>query len=244
MQIRFSRRAQRKPLELLQALIAFGATEVGAGVLADALWPDSEGDAGYHSLESALYRLRRLLGAPDAISMVNGMLSLDRRQFWVDVWELERGLRSAQSDKDLAPRLMRARQLYRGHFLEHEIEKTWALQRRQAIRSEYLGCIRDAAHAYESRRLWREAALVYQSGLDLDMLAEDLYRGLMVCHWRLGEHCEAVRAYRSCRELLMRFLGATPSEKTEAVFQSIRQSLSPQCPPVSTAGVPAARLPG
>ena len=64
--IRFSRRQQRKPLELLQALIAFGGTEVGVGKLTDALWPDSEGDAGYHALESTLYSgfFRQLLGAP------------------------------------------------------------------------------------------------------------------------------------------------------------------------------------
>jgi len=59
----------RKPQELLQALIAFGGTEVSAGVLIDALWPDSEGDAAYHALESALYRLRQLLGARDAVRM-------------------------------------------------------------------------------------------------------------------------------------------------------------------------------
>jgi hypothetical protein len=35
-------------------VIAFGATEVPARALIDALWPDSEGDAGYHALESAL----------------------------------------------------------------------------------------------------------------------------------------------------------------------------------------------
>jgi DNA-binding SARP family transcriptional activator len=244
MPIRFSRRAQRKPLELLQALIAFGGTEVGAGVLADALWPDAEGDAGYHSLESALYRLRRLLGAPDTVSMVNGRLSLDRRQFWVDVWELERELQGGQSDTDLLARLLRARQLYHGHFLEHEIEKNWALQRRQAIRTQYLGCLRDAARTYESQRLWREAASVYQSGLDLDMLAEDLYRGLMVCHWQLGEHSEAVRAYRRCRELLMRFLGAPPSERTEATYQTVRQSPSSTSPPVAPSSLPGARLPG
>ena len=87
--VRFSRRAQRKPLELLQALIAFGATDVPARALIDALWPDSEGDAGYHALESALYRLRQLLGAPDALRMASSRLSLDRSQFWVDMWELE-----------------------------------------------------------------------------------------------------------------------------------------------------------
>jgi hypothetical protein len=55
----------RKPQELLQDLIAFSGTEVGAAVLIDAPWPDSEGDAAYHALESALYRLPQLLGARD-----------------------------------------------------------------------------------------------------------------------------------------------------------------------------------
>jgi hypothetical protein len=51
----------RKPRELLQALIAFGGTDVSASVLIDALWPDSEGDAAYHALESGLDRRRQLL---------------------------------------------------------------------------------------------------------------------------------------------------------------------------------------
>src|SRR5260370_35117437 len=51
----------RKPQELLQALIAFGGTEGGAGVLSDALWPDSEGGAAYPALKMALYRLPQRL---------------------------------------------------------------------------------------------------------------------------------------------------------------------------------------
>src|SRR5271154_1424894 len=71
-------RRLRKPQELLQALIALGGAEVSAGVLIDALWPDSEGDAAYHSLESALYRLRQLLGVRDAVRMEGGAVSLNR----------------------------------------------------------------------------------------------------------------------------------------------------------------------
>jgi hypothetical protein len=66
----------RKPQELLQALVAFGGTEVSAGVLIDALWPNSEGDAAYHALESALHRSRQLLGARDAVRMDGGKVSL------------------------------------------------------------------------------------------------------------------------------------------------------------------------
>jgi len=232
--IRFAGRTQRKPFELLQALIAFGGTEVGAGTLTDALWPDSDGDAGYHALESALYRLRQLLGAPDAVRMVGGKLSLDRRQFWVDMWELERELHSGnRSDADTAARLGRARRLYEGHFLEREGEKPWVLKTRQALRDRVLRCVRDAARSHESRRSWHEAVRVYQGGLELDSLAEDLYRGLMICYRELGDHSEALQVYRRCRELLNRFLGLAPSAKTQAIYQSVMQSAASSAGPCS-----------
>src|SRR6202034_1620217 len=82
----------RKPQELLQALIAFGGSEVSAGVLTDALWPESEGDAAYHALESALYRLRQLLGARDALRVEGGKVSMNREQLWVDMWEFKEEL--------------------------------------------------------------------------------------------------------------------------------------------------------
>src|SRR5258708_39984330 len=68
----------RKPRELLQALVAFGGTEVGAGLVIDALGQDSEGVAAYHALESALYRLRQLLGARDAVPMKVARISMTR----------------------------------------------------------------------------------------------------------------------------------------------------------------------
>src|SRR6266853_4766853 len=116
----------RKPQELLQALVAFGGTEVSAGVLIDALWPDSEGDAAYHALESTLYRLRQLLGAPDAVRMAGSKISLDRNQFWVDMWEFEQELQRPRDDATSpAERIGRIQQLYKGHFLEHGSEKPW-----------------------------------------------------------------------------------------------------------------------
>jgi DNA-binding SARP family transcriptional activator len=228
--IRFSRRAQRKPLELLQALIAFGATEVPARALIDALWPDSEGDAGYHALESALYRLRQLLGTPDALRMASSRLSLDRSQFWVDMWEFEDELRNnrrTETEPNHPVRVDRIRQLYEGHFLEHETDKPWALKARQTLRDRFLRYMRDTARVYESRNLWQEAATVYQSGLELDSLSEDLYRGLMVCHRELGDHSEALHAYRRCRELLTKFLGVPPNAKTQAVYFSVRERAVP-----------------
>jgi LuxR family maltose regulon positive regulatory protein len=212
----------RKPQELLQALIAFGGTEVAAGVLIDALWPDSEGDAAYHALESALYRLRHLLGARDAVLMEGGKLSLNRDQLWVDMWEFEEELQPPSEASDIE-RVGRLRRLYKGHFLQHETEKPWVLKARQELRDRWLRAIRDAAHACEGARRWEDAATLYRSGIELDSLNEGLYRGLMLCHRELGDLGEAVQAYRRCRELLTRFLGIAPNAKTQALYHSVRE---------------------
>jgi LuxR family transcriptional regulator, maltose regulon positive regulatory protein len=214
----------RKPLELLQALIAFGGTEVSADVLIDALWPDSEGDAAYHALESALYRLRQLLGARDAVRMEGGKASLNRDQLWVDMWEFEEELqRPRDPQAGGIERIGRLRLLYLGHFLQRETERPWILKARQELRDRMLRAIRDAARECEHARRWEDAANLYRSGIELDSLDEGLYRGLMLCHQELGDHSEALQAYRRCRELLTRFLGIPPNAKTQALYLSVRE---------------------
>ncbi|HHH38957.1 MAG TPA: hypothetical protein ENK50_05215 [Sedimenticola sp.] len=44
-----------RPWELLRALVALGGREVDKSLLADALWPDAEGDAAQHAFETTLY---------------------------------------------------------------------------------------------------------------------------------------------------------------------------------------------
>ena len=213
----------RQPQELLQALIAFGGTKVSAGVLTDALWPDSEGDCAYHSLESALYRLRQLLGTRDAVRMEGGKVSLNRDQLWVDMWEFEDELRRPHPGANEIERVGRLRALYQGHFLQHEAEKLWVLEVRQELRDRLLRAIRDAARGLEHSRRWEDAASLYRSGIELDSLNESLYRGLMLCHQQLGDHSEALLVYGRCRESLTRFLGILPNAKTQALYHSVRE---------------------
>ena len=67
--LEFSGKAQRKPLELLMALVAFGGREVSERQLTEALWPDAEGDAAHQACAVALHRLRKLLGHDAAITL-------------------------------------------------------------------------------------------------------------------------------------------------------------------------------
>jgi LuxR family maltose regulon positive regulatory protein len=214
----------RKPQEVLQALIAFGGTEVSAGVLIDALWPDSEGDAAYHALETALYRLRQLLGARDAVRMVRGKVSLSRDQLWIDMWQLEEELRHLHGPKaNDIERIGCLRGLYAGHFLQNEAETPWILKARHELRDSLLRAIRDAARECEYAHRWEDAVNLYRSAIEIDSLNEGLYRGLMLCHQQLGDYSEALQAYGRCRELLKNFLGVPPNEKTQTLYHIVRE---------------------
>jgi len=78
------RRAPPRQLQLLQALVALGETSAAETKLADALWPDAEGDASLHALETTLYRLRRSFGK-DAIRVCGRQVGLNHSLWWVDL---------------------------------------------------------------------------------------------------------------------------------------------------------------
>jgi LuxR family maltose regulon positive regulatory protein len=214
----------RKPQEVLQALIAFGGTEVSVGQLIDALWPESDGDAAYHALETALYRLRQLLGSRDAVRMQRGKVSLSRDHFWTDMWQVEEELQHLHGpEASDIERIGRLRHLYQGHFLQNEAEKPWILKTRREVRDSLLRAIRDAARKCEHACRWEDAVSLYRSAIEIDSLNEGLYRELMLCHQQLGDHSEALQAYGRCRELLKHFLGVQPNEKTQALYHSVRE---------------------
>jgi LuxR family transcriptional regulator, maltose regulon positive regulatory protein len=140
------------------------------------------------------------------------------------MWEFEQVLQHLHHAKaDDMERIGRLRGLYQGHFLQDETEKPWVLRARQELRDRLLRVIRDAARRCEHAHRWEDAANLYRSGIELDSLNEGLYRGLMLCHQELGDHSEALHAYRRCRELLMRFLGIPPNAKTQALYHSVRE---------------------
>jgi hypothetical protein len=87
--LRHETKAPRRPLELLQALIAHGG-RAPVNWLIDALWPQAEGDHAQDAFEVALRRLRRLLVHGDALRLSAGELAIEPALVWVDV--LHRGV--------------------------------------------------------------------------------------------------------------------------------------------------------
>ncbi|MCW5620602.1 MAG: winged helix-turn-helix domain-containing protein [Burkholderiales bacterium] len=217
-QLSFDRKAPRKTLALLQALIAFGGLEVAEERLLDALWPDDDGDAAHRSLTQALHRLRKLLGDSAVIRQSASKLSLDLQRCWIDALAFERLL---DADEDSGQGIRRAIDLYRGPFLMHEDGYGWAVAARERLRACFIDSVEKLAAQKEQSMDFEGAIDAYRRGLAADELVEPFYQGLMRCYRRLDRRSDAARAYQRLRQKLFIVLGTQPSAATERIYREL-----------------------
>lgn len=232
--LRFTRKAQMKPLVMLKMLIAFGGRNVKKERLSDSLWPDSDGDVAENVFTTTLHRLRKLLGCADALQLNAGCLTLDPKHCWVDCWKFERICRRAEiawenasSEAGVATAIdlsMQAMELYKGPFLNEEMTDWWTVLARERLRSKYLRAVGRLGHYWESTHNYEKAVTCFQKSLEVDGLDEEFYRRLIACYYRLGERGKALLTYRRCRKALITNLGVEPSEETEILRKTIEES--------------------
>jgi DNA-binding SARP family transcriptional activator len=218
----FTGKAQRRPLDLLMALISLGGQNVGEGRLAEAVWSDAEADAAHVAFTAALARLRKLLGSDDALALSQNQLSLAPEKVWVDATAFERALAGA-ADVDTTIRTL---SLYRGAFLAED-GGPWALAMRERLRARFLAAVDALSERLVRERAFDGAIELLERGLTADPLAEELYRRLMRCHAALGRRAEALSAYRRCERVLSAELGIAPGPRTRTLFEAVRENKTP-----------------
>jgi DNA-binding SARP family transcriptional activator len=230
--VRQAGKPQKRPLELLKALVAQGPAGAAGLSLAQLLWPDADNAGLKKTLDITLHRLRKLLGRDDAVLLHEGRIALNSRVCWIDLWAFEQSaaratsaLRAARPD---AARIEResahALRLYAGGFLATDEESAWLLPARDRALSRFQRLVADLGRQHEQAGRWETTAELYRRGLEQDNLDEFLYRRLIFCLQRQDRHAEALGVYRRCRELLSIVLGVTPSAETEALIRPSRES--------------------
>jgi LuxR family maltose regulon positive regulatory protein len=202
----FGPRAQRKPLDLVKAIVAHGPAPVDAAVVLDALWPDAEGAAARASFDMTVMRLRKLLGRDDALVLDAGHLGFDPTRVWVDAHAFAHG-----ATDDYAGPL----------FGSDAVERWWAAPR-ERLHQRFLRRTLERGLAFERQGDADAALAVYEAGLAQDPLAEDLYQGAIRCHIVRNRSADALRVFRRCREQLSIVLSVAPSPATLALVEPLR----------------------
>ncbi|MFZ5797290.1 MAG: BTAD domain-containing putative transcriptional regulator [Thermodesulfobacteriota bacterium] len=209
---------QKKPLELLKAIIAFGGREVIEEKVMEALWPDAEGDAASASLKTILHRLRQSLGGEGFVLRKNGRLSLAEHLCWVDFLDF---LAAAAQPPDRVGGRERILRLYRGEFLPDDESRWWTVAPRERCKRLFLSLVRDTAETLAAAGQLAEAAGYYEQALAHEELDESLYSRLMTLHGSLGRRDLVAMTFQRCRSALLARLKIEPSVATLRLYRDL-----------------------
>ena len=227
--LEFGKKVPKKPIELLNLLIALGGKDVAEEKISDTLWPDADGDAAHVTFTTTLKRLRSLMGVENAIVLKNGSLTLNPRYCWVDTWLfndlVDRALVSSDEiDKRAAGLLEKAMEVYGSGVSAKPNDEPWAFLFNERIRSRFIRAVVALGSYWEGREMFEQAVFCYTKGVEAEMLSEELYQKLMLCLSKLGQKEEAVVMYHRLSSLSKKILGVGPSSKTERILSRINST--------------------
>ena len=165
--------------------------------------------------------------------MQEGKLSLNPHYCWVDVWAFERILELAHiasstgNEEQTLELIKRALNLHKGIFLAADLEQPWAMPMREHLRSKYIHQLEDLGEKLELHGDAQHAIEWYLKGLEVDVLAEPFYQGLMRSYQKMDRNAEGIEVYQRCFRTLTSSLGVKPSSATKEIYRELRQHQSP-----------------
>jgi LuxR family maltose regulon positive regulatory protein len=224
---------QRKPLEVLKALVGLGSGAVNLASLGSQLWPELDGDNAHNACQVAIHRLRKMLRSDSLLEVNHGAAALNYADVWADVEifrQLAVRIRAALTTRvATAADIERlARELitsYPGHFLPAE-EAGWVVTVRERLRSRFVQLATDLSAALERVGSFQVALDLNRHAIELDPLVESFHRGTLQALIALQQYSAAREAFRRCRELLMANLQVEPTAETYELYKRARQPSS------------------
>jgi DNA-binding SARP family transcriptional activator len=185
------------------------------GRLAARFWPDVLDSSARASLRSAVWSLRRALGAAGdrVLRASRDEIGLEPQELWTDVAEFGRLVEGGRLEEAVA--------LGRGELLPG-FEDGWAHDARDEQRERLAAALGQLATAAEKEGNLATAVGWTRRRLRLDPLAEETQRDLIRRLAASGDRAAALAAYARMRERLRQELGIVPSLATRRLVDSLR----------------------
>jgi DNA-binding SARP family transcriptional activator len=202
-------------------------------VLAGQLWGNNSQEHARGCLNTALWRLRRVLepaGIPTGTYIINnlqGEVGFNKEsKYWLDIevfdQQISQALNKHFQEISLTEvvHLEKTLELYQGDLIENIFED-WALRDRERMRSLYLNCLAYLIDYYQYHGLYEKGLEYGRLILDIDPLREEIHRKIMRLYAANGQRTLAVRQFTTCRAVLAKELGIPPMEETENLYNQI-----------------------
>jgi len=202
--------------------------------LIDLFWPDYDGERGRRAMNSAVWRLRKLLASSPqyqeghSLRTVGAETILERTP-WLDIdtWALL-GI-AATLQNDAAGELavadcktgLAVLYRYEGPFLDGE-EADWILEERERLHSLFIQSAMTVVRQLGRYEYYNDAILLARHALKFDPYREELVRTLLILLALDERRSEALRYYENWSALLHRELGISPLAATRSLIQEIR----------------------
>ena len=235
--MRFTGKAQQRPLDLLKLLVALGGSDVDTQqtdgrAVAGCRWRRGQDLVRHDALSPAQAARRRACADPlGGQAVARALGRVDRRGSAQGRVRCRRSRGPARREAPPRWRAPPARLLdaYPGPLLGAEEHRG---SPSRATRCGRGSCARWRGSASASSRTatFATAIDVYRRGLEADNLAESFYRGLMRALAATGDKAEALNAFRRCRELLSIVLGVQAIRRNGPSVARNRRGAHPRKP--------------
>jgi DNA-binding SARP family transcriptional activator len=201
--------------------------------LADLFWPELDAERARRALNSAIWRLRKLLASePDSAGGQNlltvGSETILEHAAWLDIdalaLEEAAGLVLKQpavlDDQATLNGIAEVLHRYEGPFLDGD-DGDWILEERERLHSLFLRTATVVVCKLGAVELYHDAIRLARRALRFDPYREELVRHLLVL--ALDERrCEAIRFYEQWSKALTAELDINPLPATQQVLDEIR----------------------
>ncbi|EMY78193.1 bacterial transcriptional activator domain protein [Leptospira weilii serovar Ranarum str. ICFT] len=220
--------SKRKMLKLVKILLIRFEKGIHREELLELLWPGMTEKNALNSLHALCFRLRKIIGNPEALVFLEDRLffrqDLVRTDFQLFEKHYEEGARALRKgETDLAIQEFRfARVFYRGDFFEFDLYFPESEIRREYVRKSLIGIFRFLCDKDLEKREMEELLEDSASWICMDDLDERAWRFHFEALLQLDRKNEALRKYEEFKKSLKKELGVEPESATLDLIDRIR----------------------
>ncbi|HEX5648450.1 MAG TPA: AAA family ATPase [Steroidobacteraceae bacterium] len=230
----------RKAQALLGCLALEPGTPMSRDLLASLLWEDSDPELARASLRQALAALRKALPDEhvDSLRSDAGAVWLDGSKVETDLAGFRAGLRAGSFDASAAE--VPVEELLAGLEAKSIAFDQWLEQQRRVFRRQCIEALEHVAARCGATGDLEGQRIALERLLTLEPVNERAHRALMDVLAKEGRWTDALRQYRTCRDVLRRELDVSTEPATDAIHREImrrRRSADPSAPVDESEGI-------